>query len=387
MNLVVEQTDRILPEHLPDGCLSVVVFGPGTGEAILVRLPGGEVGVVDGCKLAKQSEDPVSSLLTGLGVQRLTFACLTHPHEDHFAGLAEVIKKFNPEHLIWAGTEHERLLDRFAVAFRKSQTANDAIADGVPPRELEDLVSEFVKRSQRKRKKMPDSRAQTLSDHKLLFTKAGQRAPVELWGVLPTTTALHRALGKNATVGPAPTADQEPVLSETDPNEISGALLLRWADASVLLAGDSLLGRADHHEGWAAADWIHAPVQIVKVAHHASSGAHSADLWQRMQPSVALVTPFKNAAGKQPPQEEMLRELSTRTDVLVVTSCPNWWPGTGTVRAEPIWEQTPPVAGTPLANSKPAIHGYGAAAISIDAAGLLKRAVLAGSARRVRPNA
>jgi len=36
-----EHASEILPEHMPEGLLSIAVFGPGKGEAIVVRLPDG----------------------------------------------------------------------------------------------------------------------------------------------------------------------------------------------------------------------------------------------------------------------------------------------------------------------------------------------------------
>jgi len=386
VTLVVEAVGTISPEHLADGLLSIVVFGSGTGEAIVVKLPDGKVGVVDGCRRKADADDPVQALVEKLKVDRLLFACLTHPHEDHFAGLADVVKAFDPEHLIWAGTEHQRLLEHFAKSFRDFQIASQAIADGVDPRELEMLVDEFVRRSQRKSRSRtgPRSRAQSLSDHKLLLTIPHDSETIELWGVLPTTTALHRALGKNSAAGEPPAEDQEPVLGETDANEISGAMLIRWGAASVLLAGDSLIGRANHHEGWAAADWIPAPVQIVKVAHHASSGAHSDELWDRLKPQVALVTPFRNAVGTQPPRETMLSKLCAATEILVLTARPAWWAKRSVLSARPAWDIAPPLAGTPFDCAQPASQSYGAVSVSIDKAGTVKRVVAAGAARQIQ---
>jgi glyoxylase-like metal-dependent hydrolase (beta-lactamase superfamily II) len=101
-----EYVDEILPAHLPQGALSIAVFGPGRGEAIVVRLPDGSIGVVDGCREptggAKDGRgDPVRELLRRIEKAgpvptpfRLAFVCLTHPHDDHYPGLGRLLEAY-----------------------------------------------------------------------------------------------------------------------------------------------------------------------------------------------------------------------------------------------------------------------------------------------------
>ncbi len=72
---------------LDDRCY-LYVFGPGFGESIVLRFPGGHWMVVDGCMIAGQS--PAASLLEREGAQWSCVA-LTHPHLDHALGLDEVL--------------------------------------------------------------------------------------------------------------------------------------------------------------------------------------------------------------------------------------------------------------------------------------------------------
>ena len=360
MGAKVDTVCRLDATHLPDELLSIVVFGPGTGEAVLLRLPDGKVAVIDGCRGKPQQADPVHDLATDLGVARLFFACLTHPHEDHFGGLVDLIGNFRAEHLIWAGTEHERLLNSLVSSYRDHQIRGDAIPDGIPPDELKRLVRELTRATQRRGRANPTARSQGLADHKLLFTLHCQ-PDLEIWGVLPTTTALHRALGRNTSVPVKVSDDQEPIApGQVDPNDISGALLIRWGSTRVLLGGDVLTGRPSHHEGWSCADWISGPVQVVKVPHHASEGAHCQDLWDRLKPSIAVVTPFRNASGPMPPKESMLHKLAAQAQSLFVTSRPAWWPGNGTLAVDRDWPELARVLGTPLAGARAPTNRYGA---------------------------
>ncbi|MBI4199979.1 MAG: DNA internalization-related competence protein ComEC/Rec2 [Chloroflexi bacterium] len=78
---------------LPDGNLHVSVLDVGQGDAILLRGPGGQQVLVDG------GPDP-RRLLQALG-ERMPFwdrtidlLVLSHPHEDHLAGLVEVVRRY-----------------------------------------------------------------------------------------------------------------------------------------------------------------------------------------------------------------------------------------------------------------------------------------------------
>lgn len=78
---------------LPDGRLHVTVLDVGQGDAVLVETPDGAVMLVDG------GPDPERTLRR-LGL-RLPFhrrsidvVILTHPHQDHVAGLVEVLRRF-----------------------------------------------------------------------------------------------------------------------------------------------------------------------------------------------------------------------------------------------------------------------------------------------------
>lgn len=72
---------------LPADGLSVVVFGPGYGEAIAVRTPGGNWLAVDSCR--DQGRTPTRDLIPD---GRLSYAVLTHPHEDHAKGFADIVR-------------------------------------------------------------------------------------------------------------------------------------------------------------------------------------------------------------------------------------------------------------------------------------------------------
>lgn len=396
MNPETITRDRILPLDLPVGLLHVVVYGPGAGEAVVVRLPDGEWGVVDGCGASGHGGNPVADLLEAASVERLLFAALTHPHADHLWGLDEVIDRFHPRHLWWAGETHPRFFQRYVKALRRERSDAEheqAHASEPPPAAVIDRVARSLFQSRRGATRGACAVGTALSDEKVLLRRAdpGAGPPVLVRGILPTTRSVQLSIPRivrrrEPRVEDVP-ADVEP---DGDVNELSGALFLSWGEARALLAGDALVGpRKGEARGWAwcRARCLEAPVQVVKVAHHASRGAHDDDLWAHMRPSLALVTPYRQGSGTMPPQPEMLRTLLDSGASVGLTSRPAWWEsrahGLAGFHVSP-----PPLQGLPggsrARSSRPSGDHPGAIAASLDASGNIVRIVLAGGAALLR---
>lgn len=69
---------------------SVHIFDVGHGDSILIQSPKGAIGIVDCCK--QGSEIPVRDFLSANQVKRIEFIVLTHPHEDHYSGMLELLE-------------------------------------------------------------------------------------------------------------------------------------------------------------------------------------------------------------------------------------------------------------------------------------------------------
>lgn len=70
-------------------------FGCGHGDTILIRSPSNKWGLID-CHLPKQCDTHrrFFEYVESLGIRRLEFVLLTHPDQDHFLGMVDVIKYF-----------------------------------------------------------------------------------------------------------------------------------------------------------------------------------------------------------------------------------------------------------------------------------------------------
>ncbi len=64
----------------------------GQGDSTLLKLPSGEIILVDAGDLSAGAT--VSSYLKGLGINRIDHLIFTHPHDDHIGGIFDIIQGF-----------------------------------------------------------------------------------------------------------------------------------------------------------------------------------------------------------------------------------------------------------------------------------------------------
>lgn len=322
---VVEHARAVEAADLPKGFLHVVVFGPGHGEAVLVRMPDGRVGVVDGCgKMPEGSNrgSPIFGLLKELAEERLLFACLTHPHRDHFRGFAEIIKRHPPEHLWWSGTQERRFFAHY-VGYLE-MVGRGVSVDAFDPSLADDLqgVVEAIGHLADRPAITPRPRGQHLSDWKRVLAHAlidGSSVFVE--SVLPSSAATR--IAEQEALDALKTG--APIERGLDPNRISAALVLKWGTTRVLLGGDALNGDPDDFAGWEGLQFPLEKMHLVKVPHHASEKAHSTRRWVEMTPDLAIVTCVQHASAKQPPRPAMLQKILETGSRVALTSRPTWW--------------------------------------------------------------
>ncbi len=215
---------------LPDGRLHLAMLDVGQGDAILVETPSGATLLIDG------GPDP-DLALRRIGEslpffhRRLDVVLLTHPHQDHVAGLVEVLRRYEVGLVLDSG----RAFDNPTYArFR-----------------------ELARRE-------PGAR--------LIDARAGQRLQLDQ---RTSFTILY------------PTqADANAPLPDDDINNASVVGLLRCGAFSALLSGDAeapvearllergLVGRVD----------------VLKVGHHGSKSSSSPPMLAALQPAEALIS-------------------------------------------------------------------------------------------------
>jgi len=240
--------------HRPDGVARVVVIDVGQGDGILVEGGRGGRMVVDG------GPDP-GRLLIALDERlppwdrRIDVLVLTHPHEDHVAGLALLLQRYR------VGRVYEPGMLGPGPGY---DAWASVLADGGPP-----------------------------------------RGRLSTGDQLTLDTIRFRVLWPDASRVP-----EQPSDTGTGINNVSIVLLGEVAGRRFLLAGDieegvdpELLARGLP------------PVDLLKVAHHGSGTASTREFLEAARPSVAVVSsgagnPYGHPA---PATLERLDEVAGRT--------------------------------------------------------------------------
>lgn len=374
---------RPLPGHFAAGELSLLVFGPGHGEAIVVILPDGSLGVLDGCREPTDGNpggigDPVRAfvgawLLAAPG-RRIRFVGLTHPHADHYAGLGRLIEAHDPSiDALWCppvtggqwGPAWIKYLDFCATNGDRAPTADEVSG-------LERIIGAFERRG---------SRRNVLGENKEMLSLRCSKRTLTIRNLAPSANDADRAQRDLL----AYMHREERV--RHDPNLTSAALLIAWGQTKILLGGDLLCAHRDF-EGWdAATRWVDGPVQVVKVSHHASVPAQHYGLWDRMAPHLAIVTPFRGAIGEQPPRPAGIRRILDRPCPLAITSIPEWVQGSASVPlpVDPPRSRSRSMGrNRALAIAPVPLPSDNAVGVSLRADGAITQVVLIGEARLYR---
>jgi competence protein ComEC len=240
----------------PDGRLHVTTLDIGQGDAILVEAPSGATMLIDG------GPDPELTLRR-LGAnlpfwaRRIDIVVLSHPHQDHVAGLVDVLDRFEVRLLVHAGIHFENAAyDRLLA---------DAAEARLPMRSV--IAGETF--------------------------------------VLDGATSFD-VLYPSAEDARAP-------LPEGDINNGSVVLVLRHGGFAALLTGDA----EAPVEATMAARGLLPRVDLLKVGHHGSHSSTTPGLLDATRPAVAVISSGEgNEYGH--PARETLATLRSRPEISVL---------------------------------------------------------------------
>lgn len=213
----------------PDGRLHLYALDIGQGDAVLVRTPDGVTMLVDGGPDPELTLREIGASLPW-DVRRIDVLLLSHPHQDHVAGLVDVLRRYRVELVLHAGIAFENAAyDQFLA---------DAASRRITAR----------------------------------LARAGDRLAL---GRITSLEVIY------------PTgADAAAPLPEGDINNGSVVAVLRHASFSVLLTGDAeapieaaLLDRG-----------LVPDVDVLKVGHHGSASSTTPAFLAAAAPEVAIIS-------------------------------------------------------------------------------------------------
>ena len=241
----------------------VLDVGPINGDSILISSPAGRTVLIDAGDTTKGKA--VVEALKRNNVQQIDYFIVTHPHPDHMGGAAEVFKSFKVLNVIDNGQQ-----------------------PGIPPELLpKPAASPKLGRQPAARQssaRQPASIIKFYDDYKAGVSSSGanyaQAQPgtkIDLGG-----GALLTIL---APTEPPFTKDQMKT-GGNEPNANSIVVRLDYGSFSMLLAGDA----EDQTEHRLLTKDLNLEAQVLKVAHHGSKYASSADFLNRVKPEFAIVS-------------------------------------------------------------------------------------------------
>jgi competence protein ComEC len=212
----------------PDGRLHIWLLDVGQGDAILVRAPSGATLLVDGGPDPDLAARRLGETLP-FWQRSIDVVLLTHPHEDHVAGLVPALERYRVTRVLEPGRPYENPT-------------------------------------------YPRFRALAEAEGAVTLARAGMRL------ALDASTALTILFPADA--------DASGPLPEDDINNASVVALLEHGRFRALLTGDAeapverrLLERG-----------VLGPVDVLKVGHHGSESSTGSALLRLLRPRVALIS-------------------------------------------------------------------------------------------------
>jgi hypothetical protein len=286
------------------------VFGPGRGECVVIKTPGGPWLIVDSFVVgSRPNYVPVSvEYFRQLGVSDVFGFVVTHWHEDHTRGAAEVVQEY------------------------AASLQYVALPSAVNQRELASLLVDLL----------PDDRRFALvRDLAAVMSRLGDANLGHIQRILLTGGVHLPTAGSTQFVALSPSFEdlrhqaatllsylpgwQGPQPRHYDVNSGCAVLRLSSGPFAVLLYSDLDVGMSDQH-GIRCIVRNYSPqlrADIIKVGHHGSETAYHPPALQAGQANLAAgaITPFP-ARGEPLPRRKKLLKYKQALRTLHVTAAP-----------------------------------------------------------------
>jgi hypothetical protein len=299
-----------------DDIIKIVVFGPGYGESIIINIPGVGWGVIDSClkKVHNENVNPALKYLKENQVSSIAFLILSHPHEDHYAGLDQIIDEYigHIDRICFYNGDGMREYREYLI--RKD------ILESPGLRAFSRLFKK-IEEAQKKGTQLIRIAERT----EILSRKISEGNSVAIFGLSPSAESvetykqlLFEAIPKNE-------GDVFNSLTDKQHNLISAAIWVSAGNIRLILGSDVEIGD-DDRTGWKGIvsniDCPDLSVRFIKVSHHGSSNAFFKPAWEKHckeTKPIAVITPYNRLADPLPRKND-IEIIAQHTDVIYITN-------------------------------------------------------------------
>jgi hypothetical protein len=298
------------------------LFGPGTGEGLVIHLGGGDWMVVDSCLNSDRTKAIAIEYLDSLGVDvaaAVKLVIATHWHDDHIQGLAQILQyAHNARFVCSAALRNED----FCRLVKSAQHIN-LIESSSGTEEFTGILDILLRqREQTGPDYWAQDRMQLLKEDRIQITALSPSSQVVTDSHILRTKFLPDVGG---------TRNRIPAVR---PNDTSIVLLVETRTMNYLLGSDMEQGKNARY-GWKAilesrAAMPFGPGATYKAAHHGSENADHDGIWKKLllQNPYAFLTPFAKGSKPLPAPGDIAR-INDYTALGYITA----WPPTKKARS------------------------------------------------------
>jgi len=304
------------PKTITDAseALEIHVFGAGKGESVVLAWPGNRWGVVD-CyarSLGDPSSNPTLQFLRSRGVSELEFLCLTHPHDDHFRGMSQLLRELKVRYFWRFPTLSSRDLRNLGRYLLTDAARSD---DGESIESANDFVRTMTLVRERRENKQLSQKM--VNGHQQLYpVPFDSFADFQIWSFAPDGNQLGH-YEEALTASFSADGRLRPNVPQVSHNDISAGLIVVFGKTRILLGGD--IEKAAWTDIRPQHSREHFFVEAVKVPHHGSETGFVPGLWADLAGKgkpIAVITPYHRF---KLPKKEALQHIAEHTSKIMLT--------------------------------------------------------------------
>ena len=270
----------------------VQIFDVGHGDSLLVQSPEGAIGIVDCSK--RESKIPVIDFIISKQIKEIEFMVLTHPHEDHYSGMLELLEFCDKSSIV---IKRFYELDMLPKSLDLDYTS---VQNSTYFYELMTLIHEWRKQGRLQLYLCPEG-----------MTLLQERS-FSISCLAPDSSTIKKVLGHKL-------SEPESELNHFI-NHLSIVLLVSGPDGSALLLADSHVGSQKHICGKYK---FKKKIGLFKISHHGSKRSYHHPLLKRTRNSKSSSAAISTGCRYGTPADEVMSNLSTLGIPTYSTNYPN----------------------------------------------------------------